>query len=121
MARILSGGGKITGKYRGLPGGNWKQTINKFTGNRVPKDKASRRGVRILQRSDPANAKTIRGAILGFTNNSKVPNMNSAPSPTIKRAPTTAVRGAGLSRQTATPKGVKRIVNRSANRSLKKR
>jgi hypothetical protein len=41
--------------------------------------------------------------------------------PTIVRAPTTGVRGAGKSTQTGTPTGVEKVRDRSTNRSVRKR
>lgn len=124
MARILSGGGKLTAGRSGLPGGKWNLSISRFTGNRLGKGATARRGgVTIMQRNDPAKGITRNDIPLGFDNavTGLTPN-TTQPNPTIRKAPATALRAAGLGGvQTATPKGLRRIVNRSVNRSIKKR
>jgi hypothetical protein len=103
MARILSGN---AAKSVGRPG--FKRFIP--AGGLVSKTRAARFGVRRLMKRDPADPKTDPNAILGFTNNPDVPNVNAAPSPEIIRSP-----------KNVTPVGRKGVRNRAPNRGIKRR
>ena len=101
----------------GRPGFKTKGAdISQVGGGRVSKTKASKRGVRRLIAKNPANG---RSANIGterdlgrFTNSPVVPNTTATPSPRILRAPVVG--------KNAVAKGVKRVVNRSTNRRVRK-
>jgi hypothetical protein len=102
MARIRSGN---AAKSVGRPG--FKRFIP--AGGLVSKTRAARFSVRRLIARDPADPKTDPNAILGFTNDPDVPNVNAAPSPTELAAP-----------KNTTPVGQKRVANRASNRSIRR-
>jgi hypothetical protein len=78
MARILSGGGKFSGGKVVPGGGNWRQTINRFTGNRVGRDGASPSGVRRVFARNPADARMDANVSLMLMSSNKKAALTTA-------------------------------------------
>jgi hypothetical protein len=76
---------------------------------------AGNTGAGVVTEMDAGTEFLTGGVLAGLVNTVGVP------SPRIVRAATTALRGTGKVAQSATPSGVKRVVNRSANRRIRKR
>jgi hypothetical protein len=93
--------------------GGWGKTINRFTGNRVSRSKGTRvQGVRRLFARNPAT-RTANIGTARDVNPTTAVNMQSQPSPTIRKAPNYA--------RNATQSGVKSVSNKNAtNRSVKR-
>lgn len=103
MTRILRA------RKSGQPGMSTR-TVEGFTGDRVSADRETKSSVRRLFARNPAKHQTDP---LGFTNNARVPNPNAAPNPRI-------LDGSSIKRRSVV-NGIKHVVNRGANRSLRKR
>lgn len=90
------------------------------TGRRVSQNEVNRRTVRRVFARDPAKANSLIGTPKDKRFDQVNVNTNGAPSrPRILRAPRDAVKGAGATPQTSTPRQ-SRIVTK-INRSIKKR
>lgn len=95
-------------------------SVEGFTGQRVSADRASKSGVRRLFARDPAKGAFVNFGtdkdILDFRNDPDVPNVNAAPSPTI-------INGSSAARQSVSKlkASASRVINRSVNRSLRRR
>lgn len=103
MPRILRA------RKSGTPGFTTR-SVEGFTGERVSADRETMGGVRRLFARNPAKHQT---GPLGFTNHADIPNPNAAPNPRI-------IDGSGIRRRSVVS-GIKHVVNRSSNRSLRKR
>lgn len=92
-----------------------------FTGRKVSKGVVGNKGgVTRLFARDPSKRNSLIGTARDINPTTKNATIG-VPSPRIVRAPQTAVRGATSAAQGATLRGIKRVVNRSANRNIIKR
>lgn len=111
MARI-----RTSNTTTGRPGFSRGALRARFTGKRVSKGVSAKSGVRRLIARDPAKGRSgligTKQDIQGFSN--VLPNTTAAPRPRIIKAP-------NFKKGNATMSGVKKVFNRSANRSITKR
>lgn len=88
------------------------RSVEGFTGDEVSSERETKDRVTIRLARNPAKHQDDP---LGFTNHARVPNPNAAPNPKI-------VNATGLKRRSFVPfgGGVKGVINRAANRNIKK-
>lgn len=109
---------KTSNATTGRPGFSVRPFKGAFTGRKVGKGVVKNSGVTRMFARDPAKRNSTIGTradINPTTKNAQV----AVPRPRILKARGLVVRGAGTVRQTGTARGIKHVVNRSTNRSVR--
>jgi hypothetical protein len=100
----------LRARKSGQPGFTVSGSVERATGREVSSEREGKRGVRILLTLNPAKHQDDP---LGFTNHADIPNPNATPRPGI-------LNGSIGRRLSTLAPGLKRVRNRSTNRSIKK-